>query len=69
MKEILRTTDTLRLMRAKSLLESEQIEAFALDQHVSVLFGSTDAVPQRLMVADRHEFMARAILRDNELDG
>ncbi|MDO5657197.1 MAG: DUF2007 domain-containing protein [Paracoccus sp. (in: a-proteobacteria)] len=68
MKELFRTTNTLRLIRAQDLLRSEGIETYALDQHMSVLAGSTLAIPQRLMIADRDEFMARAILRDNDLD-
>ncbi len=35
---------------------------------MSVLEGSIGVLPARLMVADRDEFMARAILRDNGLD-
>ena len=50
------------------LLEDEGIPAFPMDQHMSVLEGSLGILPQRLMVADRDEFMARAILRDAGLD-
>lgn len=65
MKELLRTTDPLTLVRAAGLLADEGIMAFALDQHMSVLEGSLGILPQRLMVADRDLFMARAILRDH----
>ena len=68
MKELLRTTDPLTIARASGLLADEGIMAFALDQHMSVLEGSLGILPQRLMVADRDEFMARAILRDAGLD-
>ena len=68
MTELFRTTTTLRLIRAQDLLRSEGIETYALDQHMSVLIGSTAALPQRLMIAERDEFMARAILRDHGLD-
>lgn len=68
MKEVLRTTNPLVLTRAADLLESEGIAAFPLDQHMSVLEGSLGILPRRLMVADRDHFMARAILRDNEID-
>lgn len=69
MKELLRTTDPLRLARALDLLEQQDIPAFQFDQHMSVLEGSIGALlPQRLMVADRDHFMASAILRDAGLD-
>ena len=57
-----------RIRRALGLLEDEGIRAFQMDQHMSVLEGSLGILPQRLMVADRDEFMARAILRDAGLD-
>ena len=68
MKELLRTTDPLRLIRAQDILRADGIESFALDQHMSVLEGSIGILPRRLMVADRDLFMARAILRDNLID-
>jgi hypothetical protein len=39
-----------------------------MDVHMSVLDGSLGILPQRLMVADRDLFLARAILRDNGLE-
>ncbi|WP_295045643.1 DUF2007 domain-containing protein [uncultured Paracoccus sp.] len=68
MKELFRSNDPIRLSRAIGLLENEGIPAFPMDQHMSVLEGSLGILPQRLMVADRDAFMARAILRDAGLD-
>ena len=68
MKELFRSTDPVRISRAVALLEDQQIPAFEMDQHMSVLEGSLGILPRRLMVADRDEFMARAILRDAGLD-
>ncbi|WP_090523729.1 DUF2007 domain-containing protein [Paracoccus isoporae] len=68
MKELLRTTDPLRLVRAQDVLRSDGIETYALDQHMSVLEGSLGILPRRLMVADRDHFMASAILREHGLD-
>lgn len=68
MKELLRTTDPLRLIRAQDVLRADGIESYALDQHMSVLEGSLGILPRRLMVADRDHFMASAILRDHGLD-
>ncbi|KGJ05477.1 putative signal transducing protein [Paracoccus sphaerophysae] len=65
MKEVLRTTDPLTLVRAMDLLRSEGIVSFEFDRHMSVLEGSIGILPRRLMVADRDHFMASAILRDN----
>ena len=67
MRELLRTTDPIRLDRATLLLRDEGITAFTLDRHMSVLEGSIGILPQRLMVADRDMFMAQAILRDHGL--
>lgn len=68
MKELMRTTDPLRLMRAQGVLKSEGVESYAFDQHMSVLEGSIGILPRRLMVADRDHFRAAAILRDLGLD-
>lgn len=68
MKELFRSTDPVRISRAASLLEGEGIASFEMDQHTSVLEGSIGVLPRRLMVADRDEFIARAILRDLGLD-
>lgn len=64
MKELFRSNDPIRISRAVSLLEAEDIPTFEMDQHMSILEGSIGVLPRRLMVADRDEFMARAILRE-----
>ena len=68
MKELLRTTDPTVIAFATALLEGEGIAAFPLDVHMSILDGSLGILPQRLMVADRDLFLARAICRDNGLE-
>ncbi len=68
MKELLRSTDPVRLALATALLEGEGIAAFQIDVHMSVLDGSRGILPRRLMVRDADLFMARAILRDLGLD-
>jgi hypothetical protein len=67
MKELLRTTDPTVIAFAKALLQGEGIAAFEMDVHMSILDGSLGILPQRLMVADRDLFLARAICRDNGL--
>ena len=68
MKELFRSNDPVRISAAQSLLSAEGIETFQIDRHMSVLEGSIGILAQRIMVADRDEFMARAILRDAGLD-
>ncbi|WP_068108921.1 putative signal transducing protein [Tropicimonas marinistellae] len=68
MKEVLRTNDPTVIAFAKSLLAGEDIDCFEMDVHMSVLEGSIGVLPRRLMVRDADLFMARAALRDNDLD-
>ena len=67
MKELLRTTNPVKLAMATALLKGEGITAFEMDVHMSVLEGSLGILPRRLMVRDSDMFMAQAILRDNEI--
>ena len=56
---------------ASALFQGEGIAAFQMDVHMSVLEGSLGVLPRLLMVHERDLFMARAVLRDNDiaLDG
>jgi hypothetical protein len=64
MKELLRTTDPVRLSWLAALLADAGIEAVILDHHTSILEGSIGAIPRRLMVdADDHD-RARRLLED-----
>ena len=67
MKELLRTNDPTETALAKALLDGEGIDYFEMDVHMSVLEGSIGILPRRLMVRDRDLFMARAVMRDNDL--
>jgi hypothetical protein len=67
-KEVLRTTDPTVIAFASALLQGEDIEAFALDVHMSVLEGSIGIFPRRLCVRDADAFRARAVLADNGLE-
>ncbi|KQB11632.1 DUF2007 domain-containing protein [Rhodobacter capsulatus] len=67
MKELLRTTDPVRIAMAMALLEGEGITAFEWDVHMSILDGSLGILPRRLAVADAEWLLAQAILRDNGL--
>lgn len=68
MEELLKTNDPTVLSFAEALLRAEDIDCFVLDVHMSVLDGSIGILPRRLMVARENAFMARAILRDNEIE-
>ena len=68
MKELLRTNDTTIVAFARALLLAEDIRCYELDVHMSLLEGSIGIMPRRIMVADEHLFVARAILKDNEID-
>lgn len=68
MEELLKTNDPTVLSFAQALLRAEDIDCFVLDVHMSVLDGSIGILPRRLMVARGDAFMARAILRDNEIE-
>ncbi len=67
MRELLRSTDPIRLTLAADLLRAEGIPSYEFDRHMSVLDGSLGILPRRLMVSDRDHFIAASILRDHGL--
>ena len=68
MKELLRTNDPTIIAYATALLEGEGIDCFAMDVHMSVLEGSIGILPRRLMVHPKDLFVAKSIMKDNEID-
>ena len=68
MKELLRSSDPTIIAFATALLQGEDIEPFQMDVHMSMLEGGIGILPRRLMVRDGDLFMARAIMRDNEIE-
>ena len=68
MRELLRTNDPTIIALSEALLTGEGIECFTMDVHMSILEGSIGIMPRRIMVSDRDYFLARAILRDNDID-
>lgn len=64
MKELLRTTDVVRLSWLTALLSDAGIRTVVLDHHTSVLEGSISAIPRRLMVETRDFGRARMVLRE-----
>lgn len=65
MREILRTTDLVRLSWVRALLSESRIETIVLDSHTSVLEGSINAIPRRLMVVDEDFDEAMRVLRES----
>lgn len=64
MVELLRTNDLVRLSWLTALLKDAGIEAVVLDAHTSVIEGSINAIPRRLMVIDEDAVRARRVLDD-----
>lgn len=64
MRELLRTTDAVRLSWLLALLKSAGIDAVVFDTHTSILEGSIGAIPRRLMVSADDEARARRVLSD-----
>lgn len=62
MKEVLRSTDPVKISWIKALLKDAGIEALELDAHTSILEGSAVAIPRRLAVADEDFEAARRTL-------
>ncbi len=62
MKELLRTNDPVLISWAEALLAGEGIAIFVLDAHMSVLEGSANAIPRRLMVGDDDFRAARRLI-------
>lgn len=70
MKEILRTSDAVRISWLTALLADCRIDAIVFDGHMSVLEGSANAIPRRLMVVDQDYDAAMELLAQaGELDG
>ena len=71
MRELLRSNDLILLSWIRSVLDEAGIELFLLDTQTSVLEGSANAIPRRVMVdAEDHSWAIR-VLKDaqSEVDG
>ncbi|WP_420403918.1 DUF2007 domain-containing protein [Nisaea sp.] len=64
MKELLRSTDLVRLSFLTALLRDAGVEPLVLDSHMSVLEGSANAIPRRLAVRDEDYGLAKRVLED-----
>ncbi len=64
MKELLRTNDMAQLSWFQALLDCEGIQAVVFDTHTSILEGSANAIPRRLMVVDEDFDAAKRVLTE-----
>lgn len=67
MEVILETTEITLIPYVKMLLSSEGIKVFIFDQNMSMLEGSINVLPIRIMVASKDVKFAKVILSENGL--
>ena len=65
MEVILRTTDITQIPYVKMLLSSEEINVFVFDENISLLEGSINIFPIRVMVSVSDALKARNVLVEN----
>ena len=68
MKELLSTNDITKFIYAETILNSNDIVSFALDENISVLEGSIGILPRRLMVLTSDFERASELLENFGLD-
>ena len=68
MKELFSTNDVTKIVYAETILNSNDIVSFALDENISVLEGSIGILPRRLMVLAKDYQQALELLEDFGLD-
>ena len=68
MKELFSTNDITKFVYAETILNSNDIISFALDENISVLEGSIGILPRRLMVLENDYEQASELLEDFGLD-
>lgn len=64
MKELLRSNDLVLLSWVRSVLGEAGIKLFVLDTEMSVLEGSANAIPRRVMVGEEDLVCALRVLKD-----
>ena len=68
MKELFSTNDITQFVYAETILNSNDIVSFTLDENISVLEGSIGILPRRLMVLENDYEQALKLLEDFGLD-
>ena len=62
MRELIRSGDPVKLSFLTALLADAGIDSLILDTHASIMQGSLDILPQRMMVANDDLALAQAVL-------
>ena len=62
MKELFSTNDITKFVYAETILNSNDIVSFTLDENISVLEGSIGILPRRLMVLENDYEQALELL-------
>ena len=68
MKELFSTNDITKFVYVETILNSNDIVSFTLDENISVLEGSIGILPRRLMVLENDYEQALELLEDFGLD-
>ena len=68
MKELFSTNDITKFVYAETILNSNNIVSFTLDENISVLEGSIGILPRRLMVLENDYEQALELLENFGLD-
>ena len=68
MKELFSTNDITKFVYAETILNSNDIVSFTLDENISVLEGSIGILPRRLMVLENDYEQALELLEDFGFD-
>ena len=68
MKELFSTNDITKFVYAETILNSNDIVSFTLDENISVLEGSIGILPRRLMVLENDYEEALELLENFGLD-
>jgi hypothetical protein len=64
MREIVRTNDAVLITAIEALLKGANIRHMVLDQNMSVLDGSLNMLPRRIVVDNENVVRARRLLTD-----
>lgn len=64
MTELLRTNDAVLISAVEALLKGAGVDFLVADRYMSVMEGSIDVLPRRVLVADDDMVKARRVLLD-----
>ena len=64
MFELVRTNDPVLISWLRAQFADAGIDVLVLDEHMSIMDGSIQAIPRRIMVADEDKHEAQAILAE-----